>query len=248
VREEIETARGEAEAARAQLAEAEQRAVTAEDEARAARLELRDARARIEALARQTRTTRTAAAREPVPTAAPSMRVGENPGEEFRAARLGPDWDEARAEAEPAPTAEPDPTAALDVPAPVDQVETHAQEAERDPTAIPDEHAAEEPSTEPVADEPGPELWRDDSESVRVLRPRTRAARSRPARVLSTEEVKADEILDPATVGARLMQPADLTPRQRAVALASNPRVIVGGIFFLLLVALALIFAGVGPV
>ena len=272
VREEIETARGEAEAARAQLAdaeqrargeveaaraqlgEAEQRAVTAEDEARAARLELRDARARIEALTRQTRTTRTAVARERVPTAAPRIPVAADEEEEFRAARLGPDWDEGRAEAEARATAdtaalhdEPDPTISFE-PAPADHLDPHAEEAEPETTAVLEEVPGEEPPAEHAGEEPGPELWRDDSESVRVLRPRTLAGRRRPAPVLSTDEIQGEEILDPAAVGARLMQPAELTPRQRAVAIATNPRFIVGAIFFLLLVALALIFAGVGPV
>ncbi|MDQ3742240.1 MAG: hypothetical protein M3389_14980, partial [Actinomycetota bacterium] len=93
-----------------------------------------------------------------------------------------------------------------------------------------------------------PDLWRDDADddSVRILRPRTPAGRRRPARVdLDTDD---DATLEPAAVGARLIHPGEASPRHRAVAILTSPRVIVGAIFVLLIVALALIFAGIGPV
>ena len=271
VREEIEAANRDAAAARTELEEARERAVGAEDEARAARIELRDARARIEALVRESRTARTAAtaatARERIATATP--RVGTDEDEEFRAARLGPDWGEGAREDEDAEsvTLEEDPEAAEEPDA------LDAVPAEDAPATA--ELAAVEPAVEPAGEdddhEDGPSLWRDDeAESVRVLRPRTRAGRRRPLPVV---EVPADEEaedggddagrpgppdgvsgepplrgLDPAAVGARLIRPAETSPRRRAAAMLTGPRVIVGGIFLLLLVALALIFSGAGPV
>ncbi|HEV2999977.1 MAG TPA: hypothetical protein VGW75_04480 [Solirubrobacteraceae bacterium] len=94
-----------------------------------------------------------------------------------------------------------------------------------------------------------PELWGDEegSEGVRILRPRTSAGRLRPARVAPSSALD-DDVLDPAAVGARLIRPAETSPRHRATAVLTNPRVIVGTIFVLLFIALVLIFAGVGPV
>jgi hypothetical protein len=96
----------------------------------------------------------------------------------------------------------------------------------------------------------GPGLWSDEeqAESVRVLRPRTRAGRQRPAAAVPSGEPGDDEVLDPAAVGARLIRPAEVAPRHRAVAVLTSPRVIVGAIFVLLIAALVLIFLGVGPV
>ena len=242
-REDVEAAHRDAEAARAQLAEAEQRALAAEDEARAARLELRDARARIEALVRESRTIRTAAARERVAT--PHIGGGE---EEFRAARLGPDWTEGD---EHAPTEPVDEEDAVAEPEPPGEDETAPLPASSpsvgDPTTTA-ELSPVEPASGDEGDGSGPELWRDDSESVRVLRPRTRAGRRRPAAVPDVETDELEEhALQPAAVGARAIRPAE-THRHPALEALSNPRVIVGGIFLLLLVALVLIFSGAGPV
>jgi hypothetical protein len=293
VRAEIEAAQGDAEAARAELAAAQERAVAAEDEARAARLELRDARARIEALVRESRTARTAAARERIPTATSRIRVGEDPDTEFRAARLGPDWDEGAREDEPEPAVafddgerepageedadEPEPrhaparepTGSGDAPhaSPIadrtdslDAAPPHAgNESDSLDAAPPDtgDDSAKGPEPAPVGGtepEPGdgPGLWRDDTESVRILRPRTRAGRRRPAAVVDVAREEDgdfdDAPLEPAAVGARLIRPAEMSPRRRAVAVATSPRAIVGGIFLLLIVALVLIFSGAGPV
>ncbi|HEV2813888.1 MAG TPA: hypothetical protein VGW10_11610, partial [Solirubrobacteraceae bacterium] len=135
-----------------------------------------------------------------------------------------------------------------------------------DPSAAPD--SDDEPLSAPLADtaplhpaagdartaqlvpvdDRSPELWADDDDSVRILRPRTPAGRRRPARVAGLVDEGDDEVLDPAAVGARLLQPAESSPRHRAVAILSNPRVIVGAIFLLLIAALIAIFLGVGPV
>ena len=80
-----------------------------------------------------------------------------------------------------------------------------------------------------------PELWRDD-DTTRVLRPRTEAARRRPL-ALSDDSDPAPSESD-----------AEVSPAHRALAILTSPRVIVGGIFVLLIVALVLIFSGIGPV
>jgi hypothetical protein len=97
------------------------------------------------------------------------------------------------------------------------------------------------------ADSPSGGLWSESSSSeVRILRPRTTAGRRRPAHI--PIEDTDEDVLDPAAVGARLLQPAEVSPRQRAVAIVTSPRVIVGTIFLLLILALVLIFVGAGPV
>jgi hypothetical protein len=60
---------------------------------------------------------------------------------------------------------------------------------------------------------------------------------------IAVEEDEEDG-LEPASAAAA----PEVPPLDRAVAILTNPRTIVGGIFVLLLIALALIFAGVGPV
>jgi hypothetical protein len=247
VRQEIDAAVRDAEEARKQLAAAQEQRVAAEDEARAARIDLRDARARIEALVRESRTARAASAR--VPAATP--RVEPDDDAEFRAARLGPDWgadtEEGIAPAGDAPT-----TAKLAPVAPPEEaqeasdpesVETEVVEAE----AV-DEEAPSSGDERPAADEDGPSLWSDDdqTESVRVLRPRTRIARRRPKAVI--DHLDEEDVLEPAAVGARLMQPVEASRRRRALAVLTHPRTIVGAIFLLLIAALALIFSGAGPV
>ncbi|HEX2087629.1 MAG TPA: hypothetical protein VHF89_18235 [Solirubrobacteraceae bacterium] len=314
VREEIETAQREAEQARTQLTQAQDRAIAAEDDARAARRDLRDARARIEALVRESRTVRTAAARERVRTATPRGAFGDDAA--FHAARLGPDWAEGGAEDEDtavaeegapdaggqpaarfvpdageeagedvdeaapaanqgaAPAAveadEPGAAAAADT-APLERAvdDTAPLEPAADDDTAPLEPVPGDPATtarlgavEPAGEEqsrgarPGPGLWRDEepAESVRILRPRTKAGRLAPLPARDpepedgdAEDTSDEDVLPPAAVGARLIQPAEMTPRRRAIAILTNPRVIVGGIFVLLLTALVLIFLGFGP-
>ncbi len=122
-----------------------------------------------------------------------------------------------------------------------------------DPTIPFEPSAGDVPTTarlEPV--EGGrPGLWSDadTDDSVRILRPRTSAGRLRPARVDPPAADDGDEeALDPAAVGARLLRPAETGPRHRAANALANPRVIVGAIFALLLLAIVLIFAGFGLV
>lgn len=296
VRAEIESATREAAVAREERFASEERAVAAEDDARAARRELKDARARIEALLRQGRTSRTAATRTRV-----ASRTAEDHGE-FRAARLGAEWAD---EDEPtdATAVVPDAgsgseTAPLpdDSEAVPDAERVTEEEAVEDPSAGSESDAspaAPVPSDDPATDDPttadfpsgdtadlpaddtanlpaddtadlppddpttgdlpstprsGPGLWSDDEPSVRILRPRTRAGRRRPATAVPADEPTDDDVLEPAAVGARLLRPADVPARRRAAAVATNPRVIVGAIFLLLIIALVLIFAGVGPV
>ncbi|HEX8123615.1 MAG TPA: hypothetical protein VF549_20360 [Solirubrobacteraceae bacterium] len=253
--------------AREALAAEEERAVAAEDDARAARRELVEARARIESLLRENRTHRTAAARANVPSATA----------EFRAARLGAEWAEGAEEDDPtaplpgnpdeashsatvgegvggdaAPedaTAAPDddPTALTDATAPLPpehDAAHHPVPAAEEETAAFDPVG---PATQVAsAEESSGGLWTDASE-VRILRPRTTAGRRRPARI-PVDDDTGEDVLEPAAVGARLLQPAEVSPRQRAVAILTSPRVIVGAIFFLLIVALVLIFIGAGPV
>jgi hypothetical protein len=122
--------------------------------------------------------------------------------------------------------------------------------ARDDPTAPLHPEAGDAPTTARLA-AGSPRLWRDeDGESVRILRPRTTAGRLRPARLPDDpdDEEEGDDVLDPATAGARTLEPAEMSARRRAVAVVTNPRVIVGGIFVLLILALVLIFNGVGLV
>ncbi|HEX8085608.1 MAG TPA: hypothetical protein VF529_15050, partial [Solirubrobacteraceae bacterium] len=267
VADELAGLRAAAEEAQAQLADLEERAIAAEDDARAARLDLRDARARVESLMREHRTARIAAARTHVAAASST--------EEFRAARLGPDWAEG-SEDEEAPNSSdvsdsPDDSSDDAVPGSSGSEEEGLDGAGEPSDAVPGSSGTEDerldagaPRTQPLVDERpaapelddtaqltavnSPSLWRDDErESVRILRPRTRAGRIRPARVVD-DVAPRGEVLEPAAVGARLMQPAELSPRRRAVAIVTNPRVIVGGIFALLIIALVLIFNGVGLV
>ncbi len=135
VADEITRADQAAAAAREQLAAAEDRAIAAEDEVRAARRDLRDARARIESLHRESRTSRSAAAHARVPSATPDRDDAE-----FRAARLGPAWDEG-GDAD-------DTTASL---APADHVDDDPAAA--DPTAsLPARPAADGPAPPEVDD------------------------------------------------------------------------------------------------
>lgn len=124
-----------------------------------------------------------------------------------------------------------------------------AGSADDDTTASFEPVAGEAPTTARLAPASprAPELWGDDedSKSVRVLGPRTSAGRLRPARVGSPPP-SDDSALDPAAVGARLLQPAETSPRHRAIGVLTSPRVIVGAIFVLLFVALVLIFEGIG--
>jgi hypothetical protein len=275
---EAAAAREELEAVRAslgeQLAEAQERAIAAEDDARAARIDLRDVRARVEALTREQRTTRIAAARAEVPTATPGDST------EFRAARLGPEWadgpprpEDASGDPGEAPFADPtsapfadgaptaeDPTAEpfadeaagerLDEEAPAPSARASPDSSPSPDPTLPLRPAADAaPTTAQLASvDTSPELWSDDTDdSVRILRPRTPAGRMRPPRVLQTDELE-DGPLEPGAVGASVIQAGEGGSRHRAVALVTSPRVIVGGIFLLLIVALVLIFRGVGPV
>jgi hypothetical protein len=117
---------------------------------------------------------------------------------------------------------------------------------ERFTTADADAEAApEEPA--PVAVDPtepmDAEDLRDeaaDAETAVVPRPRTPGAR-RTIRL----EPHDDDVLDPAAVGARYIEPAETRPPLLALTPA---RIAVGAALLVLLVALVVIFAGGGPV
>jgi hypothetical protein len=217
------------------------RLIAAEDEVRHARRELRDARARLEALSREERHRGPRRAGGPVPTDDPTA-----PTEAIGAAEEAAPHTDDFADRVDEPLHTDDFAAAdhradrLDDPPDADAQPAEAGSAAPQATAEHDDSGLWFTSAEPPEGE----------ESVRVIRrgpskpPATAAARAerttRPARHRPKPEGD-DEVLEPAAVGARLIERASTsTP-----PLGTWPRFIAVGLLALLFLLLVLIVLGV---
>ena len=250
----LEALRSDLEEARAEIASANSRADAAEEDTRAVEADLAFAQERVESLMRESREARTAVAALRSGTGASrSADLDDGPADsegdegdvdgEIRASRSSgvadsaPSGDAADPRTEPLPA---DDSAAPDEP----DVDEDTSDGPADSLTAEWATGADDAPTE---ERPSPGLWRDEEDdSGSVLRPRTNAGRKRPAAALAPLSDDDDEDEDEDDFELEPVE-SEVSPARRALEILSSPRVIVGGIFVLLIVALILIFSGIGP-
>ena len=243
---ERDEARAEADAAADEAERLEARVLAAEDGTRRARRELRDARAELEAVRRESRMPHAPAAAagaqrstriitdadvedddeddEDAPSTDPDLRIVTN-GEDPRAGDVSPAARDLRLVDEPAEPEAFEPLPPRDD-LTVEWAAGDADTAPTEPVVVPDPTQQMDPVVIGDADTTA-SLFEDDL----------------PLEPAQTDETPA---LDPAAVGARLIRPAEVANR-RALDLILSPRVVVVGLFTLLVVLFALIILGAGP-